>query len=234
MNKISLKLQQQFFDTSKHQYAPRHIVHPPIHTTQEIDALLLPLKHFSKNSTIADFGAGSGRVTIPLLRKKLPVLAIDISAKSLKNLENIAQELHLSAPKVAQTFPKNKTFDAIVGADVLHHVNLDEYLPIFHKALKNNGVAVFSEPCAFNLAWYLFLPFASSWEVEKGMTQCTYFNLKKKFEEYGFSKVTVRGFGLLPTPLFTWSRQLCKLNNKLGNLPFLKYFSYRYIIEAKK
>ena len=234
MNKKALKLQEQFFNKSKHQYAPHHIVKPPIHTILELEAITDALKHLPRKSEVIDFGAGSGRVTIPLLRKKISVLAIDVSDKSLKNLQNIAEELHLIRPNITRSIPKDRTFSAIVGADILHHVKLDEYLPKFYKTLKKGGVAIFSEPCAFNLSWYAYLPFASSWEVEKGMTQCTYFNLEKKFKEHGFSKVKIKGFGLLPTPLFMWSKRLCKINDALGDLPFLKLFSYRYIIEAKK
>lgn len=231
MDKIA---QQTFFNKSKHQYAPRHIVKPPIHTKQEIKAITDALKYIRKGTTIIDFGAGSGRVTIPLLQKKYAVLSVDVSEKSLKNLQKIAEELRLPKPTLAKTLPKKNLFHAIVGADILHHVDLDEYLPQFHNTLMPKGVAVFSEPCAFNLAWYLFLPFASSWEVEKGMTQCHYVNLKKKFKKYGFSKVEVKGFGLLPTPLFMWSKKLCQINDALGNLPLFKLFSYRFIIIAEK
>lgn len=234
MNKVALRLQQKFFDKPKHQYAPHFVANPPMHTSLEIKAMLDALKKFPKQAEIVDFGAGSGRITIPLLQKKFSVLSIDISDASLKSLQQVAKHLSLARPKISNTFPTDKTFAAIVGADVLHHINLDEYLPIFHKTLKKGGVAVFSEPCAFNISWYIFLPFASDWQVEKGIIQCTYFNLDKKFRKYGFSKVRIRGFGLLPTPLFTWSKKLCEINDRLGDLPFFKFFSYRYIIEVQK
>jgi 2-polyprenyl-3-methyl-5-hydroxy-6-metoxy-1,4-benzoquinol methylase len=231
---MSSKLQQQFFDKSKHQYAPHFIVKPPLHTTLEIEAITSALKRIPKNAEIMDFGAGSGRITIPLLLKKFSVLAIDVSNTSLKNLQHVADELKLPKPGIARVIPKDKTFSAITGADILHHVDLDTYLPLFYKSLKKGGIAVFSEPCAFNLAWYAYLPFASSWEVEKGMTQCTYFNLQKKFKKHGFTYIKIRGFGLFPTPLFAWSRKLCRINDALGDLPFCKLFAYRYIIEARK
>jgi hypothetical protein len=42
----------------------------------------------------------------------------------------------------------------------------------------------------------------------------------------------VSGLGRRPRPFFNWSKALSALNDALGNLPLIKLFAYRYIIEA--
>lgn len=228
-----LKKQRIFFNNRKHQYKKERIFNPPPHTRLELDEILKRV-HKKNNSLVADFGAGSGRITIPLLQKGYTVWAIDISEESLKNLQSIVRTLKLSSLFTANTFPSQVQFSSIVGADILHHINLDETLPLIYRSLLPGGNIVFSEPCAFNLAWYIYLPLSSEWSVEKGIVQCRYFNLMKKFKRAGFQTVSIHGFGILPTPLFNWSRYLCFLNNRLGDVPLLKFFAYRFIIEAIK
>ena len=206
---------------------------PPFHTQLEIQEIIKRMKDVPRGD-IADFGAGSGRVTIPLLQKGYTVCAIDVSGGSLKRLTSLARRLRLHSISTAHALPSYEKFSSIVGADILHHVSLDDVIPKVYHALLPRGKAIFSEPCAFNIAWYLLLPFLSDWSVEKGIVNCRYFHLKKKFKQHGFRTVSIAGFGLLPTPLFNWFHTLCRFNNAIGNLPIFKYFAYRFIIEATK
>ncbi len=228
-----LKKQRLFFNTTQHQYKKERILNQPLHTRLEIDEILKRI-HKKSNSLVADFGAGSGRITIPLLQKGYAVWAIDVSEKSLKNLQSIARTLKLASLFTRKSFPSHIKFSSIVGADILHHVDLDKTLPLIYRSLLSGGNVVFSEPCAFNLAWYVYLSFYSEWSVERGIVQCRYFNLIKKFKRSGFRTVSITGFGFFPTPLFNWLRYVCFLNNRLGNVPLLKFFAYRFIIEAVK
>lgn len=228
-----LKKQQVFFDDWCHQYNQQRIIRPPLHTRLEIEEILKRIKS-RQQGYVLDFGAGSGRLTIPLLQAGYKVHAVDISEVSLKNLKSLADKLQLSALRTSLSLPPDRQFTCLVGADILHHVNLDEVIPQLWQMLKPGGKVIFSEPCAFNIAWYLYLPFFSDWLIEKGILQCRYFHLIKKFKQYGFRTVTIQGFGFLPTPLFNWSKTLSILNNKLGNVSLLKFFAYRFMIEATK
>lgn len=230
---INPKLQKSFFDEKENTYPQDQILNPPSHAALEFNEIFKRINKSSDNE-VAEFGAGSGRISIPLLKCGFKVYAIDISEKSLLDLKYLAETLNLFGLKTLDKLPKNKTFNNIVGADILHHLNLDETLPILYKSLKVGGKIVFSEPSAFNLSWYLYLPFASSWEVERGLTNLRYYNIVKKLKKYGFNKITITGLGLLPRPIFLFSKQLCSLNDRLGNLPIFKLFAYRYIIEATK
>jgi hypothetical protein len=105
-------------------------------------------------------------------------------------------------------------------------------LPAIHDTLRAGGRVIFSEPGGCNPTWYIYLPLTAPWHIEKGVRRCTYFNLRRKLAAHGFGEASVTGLGLLPRPFFNWSKTLSALNDALGNLPLIKLFAYRYIIEA--
>lgn len=234
MTYINEKKQEYFFNIEKNQYNIKLLIKPKYHTFLELKNILDRLKGINKRESIIDFGSGTGRVTVFLLQKGYEIYAVDISKKSLDNLKKVATHLKLKKLQIFSLIPKNKKFKVIVGADILHHIDIDIYLPKFFNALTENGRVVFSEPGAFNLSWYLYLSIFHDWSVEKGLVECSYFNLINKFEKYGFKKIKITGLGLLPRPFFNWSKTFCRLNDYLGNLPILKLFAYRYIIEASR
>jgi SAM-dependent methyltransferase len=224
--------QEDFFDVEEHQYAQALVERPPLHTANEIGLLIERLRRHPGIESVVDFGAGSGRLTIPLLRQGYSVLAVDVSDKSLENLRNLAARLSLPPPESARRLPRHTKFDAVVGTDILHHVDLDSELPVLHGALRDAGRLAFSEPGGCNPAWYLYLPLTAPWHIEKGVQHCTYRNLRRTLERQGFEDVSIFGLGLLPRPFFNWSARLSRWNDVLGNLPLLRLFAYRYIVEA--
>lgn len=229
------KKQKKHYNKKNNQYEYDLIINPPRHTRQEIGCMIKKLKKYKINKKrIIEYGSGAGRLTIPLLKNNFSVLAIDISDESLKNLEKRAKNLKLNGLKTAHVIPTDQKYEAVVGTDILHHVELDKYLPIYYKILNKGGKILFSEPNALNLSWYIYLPLFQNWEVEKGVIYNSYFNLINKLTKHGFSNIKITGLGLLPRPFFNFSERLCRLNDLLGNIPFLKLFAYRYIIEATK
>lgn len=231
--KFDINEQKQFFDKKKNQYSLNDILSPPIHTKLEIQEVIDRIKKY-KTNTVIDFGAGSGRITIALLRNDFSVLAVDISENSLLSLRNIANELLLTKLQVSSYIPKGKKYNIIVGADILHHIDLDTYLPLFYNSLNKGGRIIFSEPGGLNPTWYIYLPIFYDWNVEKGVINCTYLNLMQKLKRYKFQNIKITGMGFLPRPFFGMSEKICRLNDKMGEVPFLKLFAYRYIIEAEK
>jgi SAM-dependent methyltransferase len=170
-----------------------------------------------------------------LLRKGHSVEAVDLSEVSLAALQQNAERLGLPQLRTRTELPREPYADAIVGTDVLHHVDLDDTLSHFRDALVDGGRLSFSEPGAGNLSWYLYLGlYRREWEVEKGIVQCSYRNLVRALRDAGFVDISVRGFGLLPNPLFNWSQLLCRFNLWLGEVPILRHFAYRYLITAQK
>lgn len=234
MTYIDEKKQKNFFDVEKNQYNIKLLIESKYHTFLELKSILDRLTDINKEKLIVDFGSGTGRVTIFLLQKGYKIYAVDISKRSLDNLKKVSSFLKLKKLQTFSSIPENKKFKAIVGADILHHIDIDIYLSKFFGSLSENGKIVFSEPGAFNLSWYLYLSIFHDWNVERGLVQCSYYNLKNKLKKSGFKNIKITGLGLFPRPFFNWSKTVCKLNDYLGNLPILKIFAYRYIIEASK
>jgi len=222
----------RFFKNEDREYNTKLIMEPPLHTKLEVERILDILRSRKKLKKVADFGAGTGRLTIPILKMGLNVIAVDISSNSLKKMKNLANLLKLNV-KTAKTLEVYRPYSAVVGCDILHHINLDKELTIVYESLVKKGIVVFSEPNAFNISWYLYFLLKRIWKHEKGIKNCNYLNLRKKFSEVGFKHIDIVGLGFFPRPLFKLEA-FCRLNDWIGNLPLLKYFSYRFIISASK
>lgn len=213
-----------YFDNLDKQYNQKLILNPPIHTKLEIEMLMSKIK----NKTVIDFGAGSGRLTIPLLQQKYKVIAVDISRNSLSMIKSLSGDHNL---KTSTKLSHSKT---IVGCDVLHHVDIDKYFKIFYEKLKYDGQIVFSEPNGWNIFWYVLIYLKLNWQEERRITKINYYNIIKKLKTAGFIDIEIMGVGILPGPFCINSNFLCKLNYWLGNLPIIKLFSYRLLISARK
>lgn len=227
--------QRLFFDNSKNQYPPKKIINPLVHTEIEINLIIQKLKDQSCIKKIIDFGCGTGRLTIPLVKQDYRVIAIDISKRSILRLKNLV--VKIGKDKLldfSYSIKRFRNIDIIVGADVLHHVDINEYFKKFYKILKKRGKIVFSEPNCLNISWIIYNSLLMNWKIEKGLFQCSYFNLSNKLIKNGFKTIKINGFGLFPPPLLNRFPLLAKINYFLGDLPIFKLFAYRFIIEADK
>lgn len=241
--KIDKQEQASFFNTADHQYDLSAIKHPPYHTKQEINHMLRIITKHSKGTSVIDFGAGTGRVSIPLLRQGFHVVAVDVSKDSLARLSSIAHQIGLHERLTVTSSLAKLSVDAIVGADILHHVSIADYTRMFPKHLRPHGILVFSEPNILNISWFFYLPLQALMrgiplvkllKAEKGILQCRHSYIRKQLQQAGFKTIIIYGHGIIPPPLCSWSRHLSSLNYFLSNLPVLKLFAYRLIIFAEK
>jgi len=218
------------FDETKNRYKEKLLFNPPKHTQEELHFILRILKKRAVTSVV-DFGSGNGRLTFPLLMSGIVVTAVDISKKSLQILATLAKKKRLRKLSISEYIPSRKT-DAFVGCDILHHVDVDIYFKMMHGRLNERGTLLFSEPNILNIAWVFFITFFLDWRIEWRIIFCNYFSLQKKLQENKFNSIQIHGIGLLPPPLFNKIPVLQRINYVLGDLPILKLFAYRYIIEA--
>ncbi len=228
------KKQTEHFKAKKNRYDEQLLFTPPKHTQEETNSIIRELKSRNINSVV-EFGSGNGRLTFPLLQNGIQVTAVDISKESLAALSNNASKMNIKKDLLftSLTIPNSK-WEAIVGCDILHHVELDTYLrEMNRKLIKPKGVLIFSEPNILNISWSLFITFFIDWRVEWGILYCNYFTLRKKLMHYHFRNIRLSGFGLFPLPLFNTIPIFQKINYFLGNLPILKLFAYRLIIVAE-
>ncbi len=233
-----MKLSQSaYFDSTPHQFSLDQVTQPFLFQTLEMDhirqALSLP-----PSSSIIDFGCGSGRASIYFLRHGYHVHAVDISHRSLNNLTRIYRQFKKPSWGKLTTsdhlFPGQ--FSAIIGSDILHHVNLKEVLPQLYLVLAPGGKIVFSEPNALNITWYFhYLLKHVPWHIESGILQCNLPYLYSVLRQSGFRQIELSGHGLFPTRLFNSFPRLCYFNCfKLGNNIISRPFAFRYLISAQK
>lgn len=168
---------------------PKYLVlHPPKHTQIETSKIITILKQHQVKSPILEFGAGTGRLTLPLIQAGFKVEVVEPDLKSAQILKEIIPDIN-----VFSQIP-NKQYSAIVGTDVLHHLDLNIYLPIFYKHLKPSGFICFSEPNGLNPLWYLQPQVLLCWNLEKGITQITRSNLLFLLNKYCFTHISITGF----------------------------------------
>lgn len=224
--------QKDHFKSEKNRYAKNRILYPPKHTQEEVFQILDEL-HRRNIQKVVEFGSGNGRLTIPLLRRDIHVVAVDVSTESLASLRQTTTDLTMNKKMLvtSQTLPQEKT-DAIVGCDILHHVDIHYYFKEMKNRLNDKGIIIFSEPNILNIAWPLLITFTIDWRIEWRIIFCNYFTLMIQLRKIGFKNIHIKGHGLFPPPLFNSFPHLQKVNYVLGNLPILKLFAYRFIIIA--
>lgn len=102
--------------------------------------------------TVLDFGCGSGLNTLMLAHRGARVLAFDIS-ESLVRLARERLERHGMADKArclvasAHELPlREESVDVVLGAAILHHLDLDTAVRETRRVLRPGGRAIFQEP----------------------------------------------------------------------------------------
>jgi len=233
MIQSGIDIQQRYFDKRHNQYDPRLLLQPQKHVKIETDIILNQLRTIKTG--IVDFGAGTGRLTIPLIQSHRHVVAVDTSKKSLLVLQRLATKMHKARYlKTAHNIREITSLNAIVGCDILHHIDLNKYMTVWYSCLKPGGKIIFSEPNPWNLSWLIYISLYSNWVIEKGIFHCNAPTLISILRKAGYNSISIRGLGLLPLPLFNSFPFFQRLNLFLGDLPFIRYFAYRLIIEAVK
>lgn len=192
------------------------------------------------NLNILEIGCGSGRFTIPLLRKGHWVTGTDVSAKNLEELqcfaknEKLDDKLILKETSLEEPLFENK-FDLAILGNVIHHFNpikKQQILENIVKSLKPGGQIVIFEPNAlfpFFLPYYLFFEWSGLqkgiWAAEKGLfksTSCSIFGLLKKA---GIINIQSKGHTIIPLQLERFLPGLDKINYFLERVPILNNFS---------
>jgi len=235
---LNTLIQKKYFDRSENQFDYSEMQRPLLSQILEMNSLITRLPNL-KNKTILDFGSGSGRLSIYFLSKGISIYAYDISHNSLHNL----QRYYLSHRRknwgkltLLKKIPKSFKVDIVIGADVLHHVNIASELKTIYQVLKPNGSAIFSEPNPLNVFWYIYHVISGTpWHIESGILNCYQPKLIHNFKSAGFSNTVISPHGLFPTRIFNFNEFLCRLNaNYLSKLFPINVCSYRHIILSIK
>jgi len=104
---------------------------------------------------VLDVGSGVGLYARYYTWKRAKVVALDVSHRALVGLGRAADLSPVQAP--AERLPlRDRSVDCILGAAVLHHVELRLAAPEFRRVLRRGGRCVFYEPLAYNPLINLF------------------------------------------------------------------------------
>ncbi len=108
------------------------------------------------NKKILNLGSGLGEETVYLAHRGAQVIAIDISKQMLLLTEKLAKRYKIKKKITykhanAEKLPfRDGTFDAVVGCNILHHIDIRKSVKEVRRVLKPGGIAVFSEPLIYN------------------------------------------------------------------------------------
>lgn len=104
---------------------------------------------------ILEVGCGQGQLAVWLATQGATVVALDVSAGNIRVTTRRAAATGVAERVTADTTPielyagADASFDAIIGNQVLHHVELDQAMPNIHRMLRPGGITVFCEPVLF-------------------------------------------------------------------------------------
>ena len=105
---------------------------------------------------VLDYGCGTGGTTAHLLQRGARVTGFDISVTRLQEArQRVAGEPGGASTGLlqcaAEMLPfRNETFDAVLGKQILHHLDLAVAIPEIARVLRPGGRAVFLEPLIHN------------------------------------------------------------------------------------
>lgn len=200
----------------------------------------LEISCLKKDDEILELGCGSGRFTIPILRRGYRLICMDTSGSLLerlrqKMLTDMDQELiHGDINTLDNEY--GDRFDCVIGFFILHHISdLENTLKGIFKVLKNDGKAVFLEPNPFNPLYYLqmLLYKDMAWHGEKGILNMRYKKLKRLFGTAGFRRFKMTRFGFFP-PFIVNTGFGLKLEQRLEKISFINRILPFQIIEVSK
>jgi len=112
-----------------------------VDNVDNIANLILKNIKFSKNSSIADFGSGTGLLLERLAPYVKKITAIDISKSMNEVLRQKSLPCQLEIKQIDLTKQDiNQKFDAIVSSMTIHHIkDVEALFKKFYNMLKDNG-----------------------------------------------------------------------------------------------
>jgi SAM-dependent methyltransferase len=130
--------------------------------------------HFrSADQKLLDFGCGKGESALIFSRIGYEVFGFDVSpnniaiAKRLAHKYGMAERTHFQVGVAEELDYPSDFFDAVVGTDILHHVEISKAVSECSRVLKKGGLAIFHEPIRVPVFDALRETRVGSWLVPK-------------------------------------------------------------------
>lgn len=106
----------------------------------------------SGDQKLLDFGCGKGEYSPIFSRIGYEVFGFDVSpnniaiANRLAHKYGVAERTHFQVGVAEDLDYPSNFFDAVVGIDILHHVEISQAMSECSRVLKKGGIAIFHEP----------------------------------------------------------------------------------------
>lgn len=152
-------------------------------------------------------GCGQGEEAVYLAILGAKVTAIDISEEMLKITKKLAKKFNVDKRieykkmSTEKLLFKPKSYDKILGCNLLHHVDIIKTVNEVRKILKTNGIAVFFEPLVYNPIINIYRSMANEVRTdnEHPLSYKDLKNIKKIFPD-----IEHKEFQLFTLIIFLW------------------------------
>lgn len=193
----------------------------------------LDLTMGTQPASVLEIGCGDGTLTSYLVERGLQVAGVDISSVAIDRMRSRCADLVaqgrvelVCGDVVTYLEESRRTFDAVLGAGIIHHVPPAQWQPFFsgvRKGLKSGGVfACAPEPNASGLygAIWRMAPFvyekiyriSYDKDVEKGTLAMKSNDLLASLRASGFNEASVLSYQAIPHFSCGW---LARLDRRL-------------------
>ena len=188
---------------------PRMSPRPLACFERQIDTLFRVLD-LDSSARLLDVGCGMGRFTLPLLRRGVEVVGLELSPGLLEELQHHAQLWGLPevrtycADMSAPPAELHGQFDAVVGFFTLHHVHdLAACMRGTLECVRPGGKVGFVEPNPWNPLYYLQISLTPgmSWKADAGILKMRRRLIFRAMREAGLEPTDHLKFGFLPPAL---------------------------------
>ena len=218
----------------------------------EAEAYLLKALGDVRGRNVLDYGCGTGGTTVELLEHGAQVTGFDVSATRLRDARHLIRERAGASADVtliqssAEDLPfPDGTFDAVLGKQILHHLDLKIATPEIARVLRPGGRAVFLEPLIHNpmLEGYRRLTPHLRSPTERALSMRDIANMGRHFPSYRHREFIL--LSILPvlaailvgkrSALKQWQRRLQRVDRALLNaVPSVGRYCWETVIVLER
>ncbi len=197
----------------------------------------------SRGNIVLDMACGFGRESIIAAKSGAElVVGIDLSPNSVKEGNELAQKNKLnniifSVADCENLYFENNTFDTIICARMLHHIEFETVMKELYRVLKKGGKVICIEALGINPVLNFYRKITpeqrTHWETANILT-FKHIKIAKKY----FKVENVRFWHYL-SPLAKFSRRFLPILNFIdlqlfSRIPFLNRLAWTFTFELKK
>ncbi len=201
------------------------------------------IAQIANDSVVLDMACGFGRESIIAAKNNAKlVVGIDLSSRSIEEADQLAKANNVNnaiftVADCENLFFKDKTFDYVICARMLHHIKFEKVMQEVSRVLKDNGKIICIEALGINPIINIYRQMTpaqrTDWEKSNILT-FKHIKIAKKY----FYVENMRFWHLL-SPLAKFLKYILPLTNFLDKylltkIPILNRLSWTFSFELKK